>query len=362
MSESQNVERPGADRASASVGARSAAGPLRAAARRCSDWARRPCATISKTRSRAPTANADFTPQERAILKNVLGLHDVRVADVMVPRADIIAAARRRDLERAAGAFPHGGPFAPAGLRRNARRSPRHGPHPRLRRFSRLRAAIRPRRPGAARRARRREQKTIAELGMNMPLSGARHPASRCCSRRLRCPPSICSVKMQASRTHMALVIDEYGGTDGLVSIEDVVEAIVGDIEDEHDEADRPEIVASGDGSYIVEARASLEDVSKAVGFDFSALADAEDRRHDRRVADRRGRARAGARRDRRGAGRFRIRGARRRSPTRQAAQDPSARRAAAARRRRSPRAPKGTARRLRPTSRGPPIDERAGA
>ena len=84
-------------------------------------------------------------------------------------------------------------------------------------------------------------------------------------------------VKMQASHTHMALVIDEYGGTDGLVSIEDVVEAIVGDIEDEHDETERPEIVASGEGAYVVEARASLEDVSKAIGFDFSALADAED-------------------------------------------------------------------------------------
>ena len=109
-----------------------------------------------------------------------------------------------------------------------------------------------------------------------MPLSAARilRPV-------LFAPPSMPAldllVKMQASHTHMALVIDEYGGTDGLVSIEDVVEAIVGDIEDEHDEEDRPRIGATSDGAFIVEARASLEDVSKAVGFDFSALADAED-------------------------------------------------------------------------------------
>ena len=59
-------------------------------------------------------------------------------------------------------------------------------------------------------------------------------------------PPSMPAldllVKMQASRTHMALVIDEYGGTDGLVSIEDIVESIVGDIEDEHDEDEPPQI------------------------------------------------------------------------------------------------------------------------
>ena len=83
-------------------------------------------------------------------------------------------------------------------------------------------------------------------------------------------------VKMQASRTHMALVIDEYGGTDGLVSIEDVVEAIVGDIEDEHDEADAPGVAQTADGSFIVDARAGLEDVPRPSA-SISRLADAED-------------------------------------------------------------------------------------
>jgi CBS domain containing-hemolysin-like protein len=72
-------------------------------------------------------------------------------------------------------------------------------------------------------------------------------------------------------------VIDEYGGTDGLASIEDIVEMIVGDIEDEHDEDDDPKIERQDDGSFIVDARAGLEDVSQAIGRDLSVIANAED-------------------------------------------------------------------------------------
>jgi CBS domain containing-hemolysin-like protein len=73
------------------------------------------------------------------------------------------------------------------------------------------------------------------------------------------------------------LVIDEYGGADGLVSIEDVVEAIVGDIEDEHDEAETPTIEKTPEGAFIADARASLEDASSALGDDLVKLGDAED-------------------------------------------------------------------------------------
>ncbi len=84
-------------------------------------------------------------------------------------------------------------------------------------------------------------------------------------------------VKMQTLRTHMALVIDEYGGTDGLVSIEDLVEIVVGDIEDEHDEDETPEIVKVADGSFVADARASIEDAAAALGVDLLGDESAED-------------------------------------------------------------------------------------
>jgi CBS domain containing-hemolysin-like protein len=73
-------------------------------------------------------------------------------------------------------------------------------------------------------------------------------------------------VKMQATRIHLALVIDEYGGTDGLVSIEDLVEQIVGDIEDEHDTDEAATLTLRKDGGYDASARAALEDVEEALG------------------------------------------------------------------------------------------------
>ncbi|EYS95687.1 hemolysin family protein [Bartonella bacilliformis] len=74
--------------------------------------------------------------------------------------------------------------------------------------------------------------------------------------------------RMQMTRTQMALVIDEHGGTDGLVSMEDIVELVVGDIEDEHDSVDNA-IVREPDNKWLVDARTKLEDVEKALGPDF---------------------------------------------------------------------------------------------
>jgi CBS domain containing-hemolysin-like protein len=215
------------------------------------------------------SAAAEFTPQERAILKNVLALHDVRVADVMLPRADVVALSLDTTLREALALFRTAG-HSRLPVYGETLDDPRGMIH--IRDFLVFLASD-PRfgLDGAA----GDDSRPNTALGLDTPLSeaGIVRPV-------LYAPPSMPALdlllRMQMSRTHMALVIDEYGGTDGLVSIEDVVESIVGDIEDEHDETETP-VHPAGGGVFIVEARASLDDVSEAVGFDFASLADAEE-------------------------------------------------------------------------------------
>jgi len=90
-------------------------------------------------------------------------------------------------------------------------------------------------------------------------------------------PPSMLAQdllkRMQARRMHMAIVVDEYGGTDGILTIEDLVEPIVGDIDDEHDEAE-PQIKAYKKGGkpyWIADARVTIEDFEELIGKDFAS-------------------------------------------------------------------------------------------
>ena len=200
-------------------------------------------------------ADGVFSPQERAMLRNVLGLHEIRVDDIMVPRADIIAVSVNMTLSDVLAVFRDAG-HSRLPVHGDTLDDPRGMIH--IRDFVDVLAA-----PA--------EAPGPQGFGAGLAATVAQANVMRSV---LFVPPSMQAidllVKMQASRTHMAIVIDEYGGTDGLVSIEDIVEMIVGDIEDEHDEAELPLIETGQDGSYLADGRADLEEVSRALGIDLS--------------------------------------------------------------------------------------------
>ncbi len=82
--------------------------------------------------------------------------------------------------------------------------------------------------------------------------------------------------RMRQGRTHMAIVIDEYGGSDGLVTIEDIVEEIVGDIEDEHDEEEAESLTPLPNGGFEVDARLEIEAFEAALGVPLAGAADGD--------------------------------------------------------------------------------------
>ncbi|WP_373635246.1 transporter associated domain-containing protein [Yoonia sp. SS1-5] len=94
-------------------------------------------------------------------------------------------------------------------------------------------------------------------------------------------PLSVLLQKMQAERIHMALVIDEYGGTDGLVTIEDLIEQVVGEIEDEHDIEEAKSWVMEKQGVYLAQARTDLDDFEAEIGMNLTASEDIDEEEID---------------------------------------------------------------------------------
>lgn len=73
-------------------------------------------------------------------------------------------------------------------------------------------------------------------------------------------------LNLREDKKHMALVVDEHGGIDGLVTINDIVEAVMGDIDDEFDSDDEPQIIERSDGSILVDARFEMDDFEDLYG------------------------------------------------------------------------------------------------
>jgi CBS domain containing-hemolysin-like protein len=223
--------------------------------------------------SQQSQTESEFTPAEQTMLQNVLGLRERRVADVMVARAEMVAVKQDISIGQLLQTFAKAG-HSRLVVYGETLDEPTGMVHIRdLVSYLTAQAAAAQKRKRSATR-RKFDPKSI---DLAQPLSD-----TKIVRRILYVPPSMPAVdlliRMQATRIHLALVIDEYGGTDGLVSIEDIVEEIVGDIEDEHDEAEN-RVVALGDGSFLADARASLTETMEAVGegFDVGASADEVD-------------------------------------------------------------------------------------
>ncbi|HET7594598.1 MAG TPA: hemolysin family protein [Stellaceae bacterium] len=173
-------------------------------------------------------------PHERTLLTNILKLHELNAADIMVPRVDIVAIAVDTPFDEAVKQIVEQG----------------HSRVPLYR------------------------ESLDDVLGMIhikdlLPYAADRNPVplAKIARKVLFAAPSMpvldLLLQMRLARVHMALVVDEFGGIDGLVTIEDVIEEIVGEIEDEHDDADQPKLIERPDGSLIADARtriAALQD------------------------------------------------------------------------------------------------------
>jgi CBS domain containing-hemolysin-like protein len=192
--------------------------------------------TIEEIIEESETPAEPMGAAERAILSNVLRLREVTAEDVMVPRADIVAIELEVDLDKLA-----------AFLAREAHsRVPVYrGTLDDVVGFVHLKDVLRA-----------RETKSGAKLADVMRKVIFVAPSMRVLDLLL---------EMRMTRTHLALVVDEFGGVDGLVTIEDVVEAIVGDIEDEHDIDEGPRLQKVADG-WLVDSRVSIEEFQSQTG------------------------------------------------------------------------------------------------
>ncbi len=191
-----------------------------------------------------PGVAPELDRQERALIANVLRLRGTTADDVMIPRADIVAISVDASFDQVLEQ-----------LRREG--------HSRMPVF--------------------REQldEVVGMVHVKDVFGHAGPPEAFDLAAIVRAPLMVAPqmpvldllLQMRQARIHLALVVDEYGGIDGLVTIEDLVETITGDIADEHDEEDTPLITERADGTLDLDARLSVEAFEARVG---SVLSEAE--------------------------------------------------------------------------------------
>ncbi len=210
-------------------------------------------------------------PAARSRIINLLEFEDLRVDDVMVPRADIIAVAEDVAIGELLGIFIQAN-HSRLPVYRETLDDPIGMVHVKdLMRWMATRG-----KSGAKRATNNSNGTRKPRSAGGMSISGKDMAATIGSTDIMRellfVPPSMPAgdllIRMQATRLHMAIVVDEYGGTDGLLTIEDLVEEIVGDIADEHDEADEKLVRRDVDGTYIADARAAIEEVEQLLEVD----------------------------------------------------------------------------------------------
>ncbi len=192
--------------------------------------------TIEELIGREETPQGE-TAQELVLIRNVLSIRDVTVDDVMVPRADIVAVAADTPPDEVGALVRACG-------------------HSRLPVYSeRLDDVM--------------GMVHIKDL-LAGPGDGPPEDLRSVMRELLFVAPSMpvleLLLQMRVKRVHMALVVDEFGGIDGLVTIEDLVEEIVGEIEDEHDDESQPQIERKGDSVVDMDARLEIEDFESEAG------------------------------------------------------------------------------------------------
>lgn len=186
----------------------------------------------------AAPAHGDLSAIEREMLRNLLHFGERTVGDIAVPRSDIIAVPTTITFAELVKAFADAGHSRLPVYRDN---------------LDDVSGMVHIKDVFAILARNRKPPVTITKL-IRQPLYV---PAAR----------GVLDVlaDMRAKRIHLAVVIDEYSGTEGLVTIEDIVEEIVGDIEDEHDDAPVEMLINVEDGIWEADARAELEDVANVI-------------------------------------------------------------------------------------------------